>query len=287
MGKAKYMSLIVLASVLLYIGLSPLRAIDVRLSVAVQPLVYFFFSYISFRKGERKGHNILPVFTAIILGILILDLPMRIKDWNITYCSILPSVCSLISTVVAYSYYKNGRKAIPVVIVAIFLWIYCIFWGQEKLWNYKSFGHFSPIVNISNGIGDAIVYESSHDSLRLKDLKHKYLFLDFWNSGCGFCYKKFPSLQKLYDEYQQRDDVFVSSVFVNYRKNETLDSGDSILAKLNYTFPVLSTKRDAVFFLKSGVKAFPTVLILDEKRNVIYMGRFDEASDYLKKILDD
>ena len=126
-----------------------------------------------------------------------------------------------------------------------------------------------------------------NDSTRLKDLEYKYIVLDFWNSSCGHCYKAFPIFQKLYDQYKQRNDVFIGSVFVKRKKNETYDTGDSILTKKNYTFPTFATEPKSAFFQKSGVRVFPTILILNEKRDIIYQGNLNSARDKLEDILHD
>lgn len=153
--------------------------------------------------------------------------------------------------------------------------------------NYISFGYISSSVCISNGIGDAIIYKTTNDSLCLRDLKHKYLLLDFWNSGCGVCYTKFPLIQELYDKYEQRDDILISGVFVKNKCDKDLGVGESILLKRGYTFPTFATEQETDFFQKSGVKVYPTVLILDEERNIVYIGGLDDAFGKLEKVLND
>lgn len=283
MKKVIIFCLVVLTSVLLYILLSPLRVIDIRLSIAVQSIVYSLFTYLSLRK--RKDYSAVLVVTAIFLGVCAIDFPLRILNWKGSLFSILPTICSMAGILIAYLYYQYRLKSVLVIFALIGL--YCISYGQWQLSNYISYGHISPYVHISNGIGDAIVYTSMNDSTRLKDLEHKYIVLDFWNSSCGHCYKAFPIFQKLYDQYKQRNDVFIGSVFVKRKKNETYDTGDSILTKKNYTFPTFATEPKSAFFQKSGVRVFPTILILNEKRDIIYQGNLDSARDKLEDILHD
>lgn len=63
MKKVIIFCLVVLTSVLLYILLSPLRVIDIRLSIAVQSIVYSLLTYLSLRK--RKDYSAVLVVTAI------------------------------------------------------------------------------------------------------------------------------------------------------------------------------------------------------------------------------
>lgn len=281
--KARTFCIIALTSVLLYILLSPLRAIDMHLSTAVQSIVYPLFTYLALKK--RKDYSATLVVTAIFLGICTIDFPLRILNWKGALHSILPTICSMTGILMAYLYYQYRFKSILGIYALIGL--YCMSYGQRQLSNYVSYGHISPSVQISNGIGDAIVYTSVNDSTRLKDLKHKYIVLDFWNSSCGYCYKAFPIFQKLYDQYKQRNDVFIGCVFVKSKKNETYDTGNSILTKKNYTFPTFATEPKSAFFQKSGVRVFPTILILNEKRDIIYQGNLDSARDKLEDVLHD
>ncbi len=153
--------------------------------------------------------------------------------------------------------------------------------------NYINFSHISSSVCISNGIGNVIIYKTTDDSLCLRDLKQKYLLLDFWNSGCGVCYAKFSLIQELYDKYKQRDDILIGGVFVKSKRDKNLDAGETILRKRGYTFSTFATEKETDFFRKSGVKVYPTVLILDEDRNIVYIGGVDDASGKLKKLLND
>lgn len=283
MKKVIIFCLVVLTSVLLYILLSPLRVIDIRLSIAVQSIVYSLLTYLSLRK--RKDYSAVLVVTAIFLGVCAIDFPLRILNWKGSLLSILSTICSMAGILIAYLYYQYRLKSVLGIYALIGL--YCISYGQWQLLNYVNYGHVSPYVHISNGIGDAIVYTSVNDSTRLKDLEHKYIVLDFWNSSCGHCYKAFPTFQKLYDQYKQRNDVFIGGVFVKRKKNETYDTGDSILTKKNYTFPTFATEPKSAFFQESGVRVFPTILILNEKRDIIYQGNLDSARDKLEDILHD
>lgn len=285
MKKIKAFCLIALISVLLYIVLSPLRAIDIRLSTAIQSIIYLLFTYFALKKGKKKGYSATLVAIAIFFGVALIDFPIRIPDWELVLISVLPTACSLIGIIIAYLYYQYRLKSVLAIFALI--WLYCISYGQRQIMNYINYGHTSPHVHLSTGIGDAIVYQSVDDSVRLNDLEHKYIVLDFWNSGCGHCYKKFPMFQQLYDKYKLRKDVFIGSVFVKYKKNETFNTGDSILAKKNYTFPTLATESKSAFFQESGVRVFPTILILNERRDIIYKGDLDRACDELEEMLHD
>ena len=272
-------------SALLMVVLCPLSAVNLYLTLIIQPIVYFIFTYLVLRKAEKKGCSLLGCAGAVFLGRIAMELPIRIMDFEGTFATILPPVCCMISIVLAYIYYRYKRKAILFVILGSLIWLYCIFYGQKGILNYCNTGHFFPSVHISNFISEAVVYKSSDDSLRLKDLKYKYLLLDFWSSHCGYCYEQLPELQLLYDQYKSREDIFVGGVFVKVRTDSSLNLGDRILRKNNYSFPTLATHMGSEFLLKSGVKSYPTTLIVDEHGTIILMGSLNDAADKLKELL--
>lgn len=274
-------------AVLLVAILSLLRAVDIRLSIAIQPIVFSFFTYRVLCAKDKMNCSAFVSVMAICLGACSLELPIRIIHWEETLGTVLPLVCTCISIFSTYLYYQYRFKSVLIILAACFIWIYCIFGGQKHLMNYIDFGHISSSICVSNGIGNAIIYKTTGDSLCLRDLKQKYLLLDFWNAGCGVCYMKFPLIQELYDKYKQRDDIFISGVYVKNKRDEHLDLGASILLERGYTFSTFVTEQETDFFQKSGIKVYPTVLILDEDRNIVYMGSVDDVSDKLKKLLND
>lgn len=286
--KSKYTIFLLAAfviSALLMVVLCPLNAVNLYLTLIIQPIVYFIFTYLVLHKAEKKGYSLLGCAGSVLLGRIAMELPIRIMDFEQTFSTILPPICCMISILVAYIYYRYKCKAILFVILGILIWLYCIFYGQKGLLNYSNTGHFSSSVHISNFISEAVVYKSSDDSLRLKDLNYKYLLLDFWNSHCGYCYKQLPELQLLYDQYKSRKDVFVGGVFVKVRTDASLNLGDSLLRKNNYSFPTFATHKGSEFLLKSGVKSYPTTLILDENGTIILMGTLNDAASKLEELL--
>lgn len=289
MGFKEYAGYCVIAFIaaLLLILLSPLRTVDVRLSIAIQPIVYFLFTYIVLCKKEKINCRAFVSVVAIYLGVCSVELPIRIINWERTLGTIFPLACTCIGIFTAYLYHRYRRRSVSIIFTTCLIWLYCIFYGQKYLTNFINFGRISSSVHISNGIGNAIIYKTTDDSLCLRDLRHKYLLLDFWNSGCGVCYAIFPLLQELYDKYGQRDDILISGVFVKNKHDKNLSVGKNILFKEGYTFPTFATGQETEFFQKSGVKVYPTVLILDEERSIVYIGSLDSASGKLKKLLND
>lgn len=139
---AKYCVIAFIAALLLII-LSPLRAVDIRLSIAIQPIVYFLFTYIVLCKRNKINCRAFISVIAIYLGICSIEFPIRIISWERTLGTIFPLVCTCISIFTAYLYHRYRHKSVSMIFTACLIWLYCIFYGQEYLINYINFGHIS------------------------------------------------------------------------------------------------------------------------------------------------
>ena len=92
-------------------------------------------------------------------------------------------------------------------------------------------------------------------------------------------------LQQLYDYYWSRNDVLVASVFVRYRADEDLETGKDIIRKKGYTSPVYAVHRNSSLMSHADIRGFPTVLILDRNKTVIFKGSPDRAVEKMKALL--
>lgn len=254
-------------SLMLFLVLTPLRGISFSFSLSIEPVVYFLFTYVLLKR--KNCNNRVACIMAIILGRTALEVPFRVVNFDSCLNSFLIPICSIIGVMAAYYCYKHKYLH---VIIGILFWLYCVFEGQKKIEDYMFFGKYS-LTNLS----ESILYNSLNNSVFLREMKSKYLVLDFWNANCGICYKKFPQFQELYNKYNGWADISFFSVFVQYRSTENLVSGDSILREKGYTFPTYATVKGSDLLLKSSIKAYPTILILDEDRTIIYRGNLEGA----------
>lgn len=135
----------------------------------------------------------------------------------------------------------------------------------------------------------------------LTGLKGKVVILDFWATWCGPCKASFPSLQKIYEKYQNNDNVKILAINSWERQKNysaQLDNAKSFMESNKYTFPVLIDEKDGDQFIvigQYGVEGIPTKFILDKKgaiawkvvgfENAQYM--IDEMTEQIEMLLSE
>lgn len=100
--------------------------------------------------------------------------------------------------------------------------------------------------------------------VELKDFKGKVIFLNFWATWCGPCKEEMPSMEALYQQFKEKDFVFLT-ISVDYGG---INAVKEFIKKNHYTFPVLlDPKCETLEVLK--VKGIPTTIIIDKKGKMI------------------
>ena len=117
------------------------------------------------------------------------------------------------------------------------------------------------------------IVNSSERILPVQDFGGKVVVFDIWHSACGSCFKKFPELQQLYNEYSNDTTVKIISL------NMPLDK-DGGLRPAKYTEKYSFDKLyflNAAEYEKVSIQGAPLVLILDKKGNCRYAGQLNSG----------
>ena len=100
-------------------------------------------------------------------------------------------------------------------------------------------------------------------------LNSRYTVLDFWNTKCAICYKKFPYFDELSKKYQSEKIAFYS---VNVLlKGETINQVSKIVDSLDYSYMTIYANSVKTISDSLGFKAYPRVIILKGNK-AIYSG---------------
>ena len=109
----------------------------------------------------------------------------------------------------------------------------------------------------------------------LKHFKGKVIFLNFWATWCGPCKEEMPSMQALYNQFKEKDFVFLT-ISVDY---EGVKPVKEYIEKQRYTLPVLIDPKCETLDLFE-VKGIPTTFLIDKKG--IMIGRAVGPKDWKK-----
>lgn len=271
--------LIFLASLVLFLVISPLRRIGLVYASIVETICYAVMTYILLKKYSKSLTHAFLIGGLILLGRVIVEIPLRMKDFEGTLMSLPGTLlaCLTIALTVAVFISKKKKYIIP---FSLIVWGYCVL-GHKNLLEYIIWGSV-PDTNVAS-----FTIKTSEGNVTLGSLQNEYVLLDFWSSSCGVCYKKFPLLQSFFERAEKENsEIIVASVFVPYLKNEQEDKGKSIIDSLGYTFPVWSTPSKDSLLKTLDIDDYPTVILLDKDRNVVYKGSLESSIKKMKNLVD-
>ena len=131
---------------------------------------------------------------------------------------------------------------------------------------------------IEDLFSDFIEADDAHDftleglkegtSIHLADYKGKVVILDFWATWCPPCRRELPILQKIYEEYNDKDkNKNKGFVFIAVNSREDRDAVQRYIEKEGFTFPVALDNDGKVGDLYK-VEAYPTMVLIDKKGKI-------------------
>lgn len=191
----------------------------------------------------------------------------------------------VIGILLAFLFEKITKKALKAIIflipILVGLWLY--FQGA-KFWQ-----HYIIYETFSSGetFRKAPVFALKQDSVILTnaDFKDKIVVLYFWDTSCTYCIQKFPILKAKTDKWSKSTDIIFYSVNCPL-KRDTIGQAEAVLKArninmINLTGPDAGEKT----YYATGVRVFPTTIILDPSGNVVFWGDIERIDKTLEKQL--
>lgn len=240
------------------------------------PMTVFFL------KKHKDELSPVKILIAMSAGVSVLEIPARLVFPQGTIVS-LPDYSFKLSAVMCGFAFYMARRAVCKATITVFMLSSCLwmsYYGYDLWLNKVNYGTFSGRVD-KTAVIPLNLYD--RDSARVDvSQSGRYVVLDFWNSTCGHCFKAFPKVQALYDEYAGRADVY--TVFCA-RRGETLAAGVEIMDGMDYTFGKLYTDFSDPAVRAIGVEGFPTVVILAPDGEKVFIGKIELAAGYMEKVV--
>lgn len=138
--------------------------------------------------------------------------------------------------------------------------------------NYNSY-LYGKKVEKPNALNGITLLDKYKNEIDLTQFHGKVVVLDFWNSACSICFKKFPDYNDLYHHYEDNTEVEIFAVNLKLKKRDFEDIVETT-EKLNYDFPFLFTNdsSSAILYKSLNISGVPTLVILDKNGQVSYSG---------------
>jgi len=119
----------------------------------------------------------------------------------------------------------------------------------------------------------------SGNPISLKDLRGKYVYLDFWGSWCMPCREEIPGLKKLYEDYKDKSFIIIGIA------NDRVEKLRKFVKENNISWPQILEEKDKKIIYKYKISGYPTTFLINPAGTILYKNlRFKELGDKLAKI---
>lgn len=251
---------------------------DFLYSIFLGSIVLFFYCYILSLKIEFNFNVIKKIiFTIILLHIIFIAISLIIKGIDKTnFISLLHTLPYVIAVLFFYIFNKTSSKSKKIFIFLMYLILvynlnnYIPQLVFQKLHFNNYIGKTEMIINISK----IPFIKNQNDSLNGFGSGNEILILDFWNNGCGSCFKKFPKFNSLFLKNKHNTKLKFYSVNV-YKSIEEIEKGNKLISKYNFNNVFLNDKFKTDFSLE----AYPTVIVI-KKNRIIFKGTIETLTNF-------
>lgn len=121
--------------------------------------------------------------------------------------------------------------------------------------------------------------DAAGKSVSLEQYKGKLVFVNFWATWCPPCIAEMPSMQKLYDDYEDK----IVFLFVT---TDSFKKVNAFLVKENLNLPLYHSVTNPPLELESNT--IPATYLIDKHGNIVVakIGPADWNSESFRKTLD-
>ena len=122
--------------------------------------------------------------------------------------------------------------------------------------------------------------------IKLSDYQDKTVFLNFWSMTCNICKDELESIEKLYQEYQNKDVIILTIINLNH-DHTSLETVENFIKEKGYTFPVLIDESGEVFN-HYYVTSYPNSFIIKDNEIKIKVPgalKYEQLKEEIEKTL--
>ncbi|MGY6559361.1 MAG: peroxiredoxin family protein [Nitritalea sp.] len=104
---------------------------------------------------------------------------------------------------------------------------------------------------------------TSKNQISLKDLRGKYVFLNFWGTWCGSCMAKIPSIAQAFKELESENIIFLGIA------SESRKGFGKVLDKHQIAWPQILADKKNEIIEKFTISSYPTTMLLGPDGKII------------------
>lgn len=209
----------------------------------------FFFTLLYFKsKPKQNGITGFSILIIPFISLLIIVSFFSGFKQSLTYILFVPVVAYL-----SWIYIKTEKRLlIGITIICVIICAPLFF--LPNLYSY----YLNSNAKQNMTLPELGWLDSNKEPIQLP--KDKVVVLDFWNTGCVPCFKKFPEFEDLYLDYKNNPEVEFYSVNVPL-KRDVFSSTKKLMDSLNYQFKTIYTT-SAANAKKLPISGYPTFMII-------------------------
>lgn len=263
------LTLKILGATALLFTISLIGGYDYRIQAVVETIIYSLI--LINLKEEFKLRNYLILLTPIIL----IEGAVRIFYFEDTFFSLPPFIFKLLPFLLFIIFKSEKSKKIAflfgfimTVVLNVFFYDYWLNYCNEDTLT----GKVQSEITYNFTLAD---YKQKKDTLTINE-NSGIKVIDFWAVTCGVCYKKFPKLKELKDNYVVNKNIqFVTALYTKDTVfTEAAYEIDSTYSFNTYIF------NDSVRS-KLSINSYPTIIVFNNDA-VIFRGSVEMLKIYLE-----
>lgn len=121
--------------------------------------------------------------------------------------------------------------------------------------------------------------------LTLQSLKGHVIVLDFWTYCCINCMHTLPVLDQLEKKYSGKPVIFIGVHSAKYPNEKDPKNIEQAVLRYEINHPVL-VDREMITWERYGVSAWPTIIIIDPRGNIIYKQSGEGQKEMIEDAID-
>ena len=235
-----------------------------KISTYISFVIYFItYSLLTFLLRKHTYRSIIILFAPSLFLIY--------SFFNFPYTRVL--LLSIIIIFIAFVCFKHVNNISKKYVLRFILLVASVSYFGYGLWpNIHSYIDY--VFLEKEYYGKKVNFEAIDKSSETINLvfDNKINIIDFWSSGCGYCFKSFPKFDSTMNKYNNEKITYYAIGLVS--RKESVTQLDSIFKKFQNSFESYYVgSKDTYITQELGILGVPQIIVTDIDGNIVYKGR--------------